>query len=147
AEKAHHDLGALKFPQLKLGIFAIFAYVGAEVSIGSFLINFLGQENIMNIPASVSKNYSAFSWGGAMIGRVLGPISFHAALAVARKGLYMVGIAVAVFFLIFAIVDLSLTQISTFILFIAINLAAFFVGKSAPARTLSIFAVVNILLL
>ena len=146
-EKAHHDLGALKFPQLKLGIFAIFVYVGAEVSIGSFLINFLGQENIMNIPESVSKNYLALYWGGAMIGRFLGAISLHPTLAVARKGLYMVGIAVAVFLLIFAIVDLSLTQISTFILFIAINLAAFFVGKSAPARTLSIFAVVNILLL
>lgn len=146
-EKAHHDLGALKFPQLKLGIFAIFVYVGAEVSIGSFLINFLGQENIMNIPEAVSKNYLALYWGGAMIGRFLGAISLHPTLPVGRKGLYMVGIAIAVFLLIFAIVDLSFAQISTFILFIAINLAAFFVGKSAPARTLSIFAVVNILLL
>lgn len=146
-ETEHRDLGALRFPQLKLGILAIFVYVGAEVSIGSFLINFLGQENIMNISEAVSKNYLALYWGGAMIGRFLGAVSLHPSLAAGKKAVYMLGIAVFVFLLIFTIVDLSFSQISTFIIFIVLNLGAFFIGRSAPARTLSIFAVINVILL
>lgn len=146
-ETVHRDLGALRFPQLKLGIFAIFVYVGAEVSIGSFMINFLGQENIMNIPEAVSKNYLALYWGGAMIGRFLGSVSLHPTLPASRKALYMLGIAVVVFLLIFSIVDLSFGQISGFIIFIVLNLIAFLIGKSAPARTLSVFALINVFLL
>jgi len=146
-ETAHRDLGALRFPQLKLGIFAIFVYVGAEVSIGSFMINFLGQENIMNIPEAISKNYLALYWGGSMIGRFLGSVSLHPTLPTIRKFFYMLGISVLVFLLIFSIVDFSFGQISTFIVFIILNLLAFFIGKSVPARTLSFFAFVNVVLL
>lgn len=146
-ETEHRGLGALKFPQLRLGIFAIFVYVGAEVAIGSFFINFLAQENIMNIPEIVSKNYLALYWGGAMIGRFLGSISLHPDMHQSRKVVYMTGIAIAVFLLIFSIVDLSFAQMSTFIGFIVLNLLAFFIGKAAPARTLSIFAFVNLILL
>lgn len=147
AETAHRDLGALRFPQLRLGILGIFVYVGAEVSIGSFMITFLGQENILNVPEAISKNYLALYWGGAMIGRFLGSVSLHPTLSAAKKALYMLGISVSVFLLIFSIVDLSFGQISTFIIFIFVNLIAFFIGKSAPARTLSIFAIINVILL
>ncbi len=146
-ETGHSDLGALKFPQLKLGILSIFVYVGAEVTIGSFFINFLAQENIMNISESVSKNYLALYWGGAMIGRFIGAISLHPEMHQSKKVTYMTGIAILVFLLIFSIVDLSFGQMSTFIGFIMLNLLAFFIGKSAPARTLSIFGFVNFILL
>jgi FHS family L-fucose permease-like MFS transporter len=146
-EGEHQGLGALKFPQLRLGILAIFVYVGAEVTIGSFFINFLAQENIMNISESISKNYLALYWGGAMIGRFLGSISLHPELQQSRKISLMIGIALAVFLLIFSIVDLSFAQVSTFIGFIILNLIAFFIGRSAPARTLSIFASINLILL
>lgn len=146
-ETEHRDLGALKFPQLKLGIFAIFAYVGAEVSIGSFFINFLAYENIMNIPETVSKNYLALYWGGAMIGRFLGSVMLHPAISQNRKITYMTGIALAVFLIIFSIVDLTFSQVSVFIGFIIVNLIAFFVGKSIPARTLALFAFINLILL
>ncbi len=146
-ETEHQGLGALNFPQLKLGIFAIFFYVGAEVTIGSFFINFLAYENIMNIPESVSKNYLALYWGGAMIGRFLGSVSLHPSISPNRKVTYMTGIALAVFLLIFSIVDLSFAQVSTFIGFIILNLIAFFLGRSAPARTLSLFAFINLILL
>ena len=59
----------------------------------------------------------------------------------------MLGAAAAVFLVIFSIVDLTFAQISFFLVFIALNFVAFFVGKSAPARTLSIFAAVNVVLL
>ncbi len=57
---------------LVLGVIAIFVYVGAEVSIGSFLINYLNQPDIGNMPQKAAALYVAFYWGGAMIGRFCG---------------------------------------------------------------------------
>ncbi|TZF84103.1 sugar MFS transporter [Pedobacter sp. BS3] len=146
-ETEQRGLGALKFPQLKLGIFGIFFYVGAEVAIGSFMISFLGQEQIGGFTEAVAKNYLALYWGGAMIGRFLGAVALNNALSASKKAGYMVGIAVVIFLLIFSIVNLSFQQISTFIIFIVLNLIAFFVGRSAAARTLVIFALINVILL
>lgn len=145
-ESEKGGLGALKFPQLKMGIFGIFTYVGAEVGIGSLLIAFMGQEDIMNLPEVVSKNYLALYWGGAMIGRFLGSISLSG-LAQSKKLIYMILTAAAVYLLVFSIVDLTFAQTSFFIIFIVLNIIAFIIGKSAPARTLVIFAGVNIILL
>ncbi|WP_250317961.1 sugar MFS transporter [Pedobacter sp. B4-66] len=146
-ETSEKSLGALKFPQLKLGIFAIFFYVGGEVCIGSFIINFLEHKDIMGLSESVSKNYLALYWGGAMIGRFLGAISLNHHIAGSKKVLFMVGTAIAVFLLIFAIVDLSFDQMSVFLILIGINLIGFFIGKAAPARTLSFFAMICIALI
>jgi FHS family L-fucose permease-like MFS transporter len=57
---------------LVLGMVGIFVYVGAEVSIGGFLINYFGQPDIGNLTASVAARYVAYYWGGAMVGRFLG---------------------------------------------------------------------------
>jgi FHS family L-fucose permease-like MFS transporter len=145
-ESGERGLGALKFPQLKMGIFGIFCYVGAEVGIGSLLIGFMAQQDIMNLPEEISKNYLALYWGGAMIGRFLGAISLSG-LAQAKKLIYMVLTAAAVYLLVFSIVDLTFSQTSFFIIFIILNIIAFVIGKSAPARTLVLFAGVNIALL
>ena len=61
-----------KYRHLVLGMVGIFVYVGAEVSIGSFLINYLSQPNIGNMPEIVAAKYVAYYWGGAMIGRFIG---------------------------------------------------------------------------
>ena len=145
-ESEERGLGALKFPQLRMGILGIFCYVGAEVGIGSLLIGFMAQKDIMNLPEVISKNYLALYWGGAMIGRFLGAISLSN-LAQAKKLIYMVLAAAAVYLLVFSIVDLTFAQTSFFIIFIVLNIIAFVVGKSAPARTLVLFAGVNIALL
>jgi FHS family L-fucose permease-like MFS transporter len=139
-------LGALKFPQLKLGIWAIFFYVGAEVCIGSFIINFLALADVMNLPEAVGKNYLALYWGGAMIGRFLGSISLSQNLSPGKKAVYMIAVAIFIFLLIFAIVELSFEQIAVFLVFIVLNLIGFFIGKSAPARTLLVFAFMSIVL-
>lgn len=140
-------LGALKFPQLKLGMLGIFFYVGAEVTIGSFMINFLIQPDVMDFDKLVAKDYLALYWGGAMIGRFLGAISLNKGFSNTKKILYMTATAILVFLLLFSIVNLNFEQISTFLIFILLNLIAFIIGKSASARTLLIFAGVNILLL
>jgi MFS transporter, FHS family, L-fucose permease len=57
---------------LVLGALGIFVYVGAEVSIGSFLVNYLGQPYIGNLAMKVAAGYVSFYWGGAMIGRFVG---------------------------------------------------------------------------
>ena len=50
----------------------IFAYVGAEVSIGSFLINYLGLPHILSLSEKSAAHYVSFYWGGAMVGRFIG---------------------------------------------------------------------------
>ena len=61
-----------KHSHLVLGAIGIFVYVGAEVSIGSFLINYFSQPNIGNLLEVQAAKYVSFYWGGAMVGRFLG---------------------------------------------------------------------------
>jgi FHS family L-fucose permease-like MFS transporter len=75
-EHAEHRSGVddsiWKHPNLILGAVGIFAYVGAEVSIGSFLVNFFGLPEIAGFSAKTAAGFVSFYWGGAMIGRFLG---------------------------------------------------------------------------
>jgi FHS family L-fucose permease-like MFS transporter len=57
---------------LVLGVGAIFVYVGAEVAIGSFLVNFLAQPEIAALPEVTAGHYLSLYWGGAMVGRFIG---------------------------------------------------------------------------
>jgi len=61
-----------KHPNLLLGAIGIFSYVGAEVSIGSFLVNYFGLPEIAGLSAKTAAGFVSFYWGGAMIGRFLG---------------------------------------------------------------------------
>ena len=63
-----------KHPSLLFGAIGIFAYVGAEVSIGSFLVNYFGLPEIASLPAKTAAGYVSFYWGGAMIGRFAGAL-------------------------------------------------------------------------
>ena len=64
--------GAMAYRHLVLGALAIFLYVGAEVSIGSFLINFLGEGNIAGLSHADAAQYVSLYWGGALVGRFVG---------------------------------------------------------------------------
>ena len=57
---------------LVLGALGIFVYVGAEVSIGSFLVNYFMQGDIAGLTAQEAARYVSFYWGGAMVGRFIG---------------------------------------------------------------------------
>jgi len=61
-----------KHPNLLFGAIGIFTYVGAEVSIGSFLVNYFGLPEIAGLSAKTAAGFVSFYWGGAMIGRFLG---------------------------------------------------------------------------
>lgn len=77
-EHAQHHLGEKvndsiwRHPNLVFGAIAIFVYVGAEVSIGSFLVNYFGQPEIGGLTERVAASFVAFYWGGAMVGRFIG---------------------------------------------------------------------------
>ncbi|MEO2268598.1 sugar MFS transporter [Pseudoalteromonas sp. YIC-656] len=59
-------------PHLVFGVLAIFCYVGGEVAIGSFFVNFLGEADIAGLAEHEAANYLAYYWGGAMVGRFIG---------------------------------------------------------------------------
>src|SRR5713101_4459254 len=77
-EHAQHKIGEKvndsiwKHPNLIFGAISIFVYVGAEVSIGSFLVNYFSQPDIGGLTEKVAASFVAFYWGGAMVGRFIG---------------------------------------------------------------------------
>ncbi|HEY0180175.1 MAG TPA: sugar MFS transporter [Dokdonella sp.] len=68
----HGFAEVLRHRHLRNGVVAIFVYVGAEVAIGSFLINYLSTPSIGALSASAAAGYVSLYWGGAMIGRFAG---------------------------------------------------------------------------
>ncbi|MGS2719473.1 sugar MFS transporter [Paraglaciecola aestuariivivens] len=82
-DSAEPDLGeeiegnAWQYQHLVLGAVGIFVYVGAEVSIGSFLVSFLGEADIAALEESQAAKYLAYYWGGAMVGRFIGAAVMH----------------------------------------------------------------------
>ncbi|MDN4037991.1 sugar MFS transporter [Massilia sp. YIM B02443] len=64
--------GAMAYRHLVLGVLGIFLYVGAEVSIGSFLINFIGEPHIAGLSHADAAHYVSMYWGGALVGRFIG---------------------------------------------------------------------------
>lgn len=83
-----------KYSHLVLGAVAIFMYVGAEVSIGSWLVNFMAQPDIANVTEQEAGKLLSLYWGGAMVGRFIGAavlrvvrphivLAFNAAAAIA----------------------------------------------------------------
>jgi len=72
-DQRHHTFGeALRHSHLRWGVLAIFVYVGAEVSIGSFLINYISGPDTGGLTEATASRYLSFYWGGAMVGRFVG---------------------------------------------------------------------------
>ncbi|HTW33597.1 MAG TPA: sugar MFS transporter [Rhizomicrobium sp.] len=67
----------LKNPRLAFGMLSIFIYVGAEVSIGSLLTNYLMQPSVLAISAKDAADTLVYYWGGAMVGRFIGSVALR----------------------------------------------------------------------
>jgi FHS family L-fucose permease-like MFS transporter len=146
-------MGALKYPQLTLGILAIFFYVGAEVTVGSFMTSFVGLPEIKGIPATAATIYVSLYWGSLMIGRFAGAVSVFNLSAGTRKILTAI-LPVAAFFFILTIFKIKagdqvfeFSDFFIYIPFIVISIIAFFIGQEKPVRTLLLFSVICIVLL
>jgi FHS family L-fucose permease-like MFS transporter len=89
-EHAQHKVGEKvndsiwRHPNLIFGAIAIFVYVGGEVAIGSFLVNYFGQPEIGGLTEKVAASLVALYWGGAMVGRFFG-----SALLTGARAAYM----------------------------------------------------------
>ncbi|MCM2370059.1 sugar MFS transporter [Aporhodopirellula aestuarii] len=158
-EESSGSLGALRFPHLRFGMIAIFMYVGGEVAIGSYLINFMKHESIMGLPESTASIYLAYYWGGAMIGRLCGAISLSDIESQSKKYAAMIATAVIVFFVVYFVTAIRLDdgvftmafmtpgQVAPFFLLIALNFVAFVFGQGNAARALWVFSASMIVLL
>lgn len=65
-------LNLLKRPRFGFGALCIFLYVGAEVAIGSLIVNYLMQAHVMGLEEQAAGKMIGLYWGGAMVGRFIG---------------------------------------------------------------------------
>jgi len=137
-------LGVFKYPQLVFGVVAIFMAVGAEVATGSLLINFFGLDYIAGLTPYQASKYVAFYWGGLMIGRLLGAVSFSGIKTVTKTLLMSAIIIIALSVIVYSD-GTRITAIYAFLIFL--NLLAFRLGKSLPGKTVGVFSLIIILLL
>ncbi|HKT72512.1 MAG TPA: sugar MFS transporter [Steroidobacteraceae bacterium] len=72
APTLRHALQLLRQPRFGLGTLSIFLYVGAEVAIGSLMVNYLMQHATLGLSAEDAGKHVPFYWGGAMVGRFIG---------------------------------------------------------------------------
>ena len=79
----------LKRTRFGWGAMCIFLYVGAEVAIGSLIVNYLMQEGVMGLAEQDAGRMIAYYWGGALVGRLIG----SAVLRVVSPGMVLAGVA------------------------------------------------------
>ena len=111
-------------PQLVLGAIGIFVYVGAEVAIGSFLVNYFSQSNIGNVSEKVAAGFVSYYWLSAMVGRFVG----SAILQKVRTGLVL-GIAALAAALLVCVSMLTFGQVAMW----SIILVGFFNSVMFPS--------------
>lgn len=74
---AYNLVGFRQHRQMVLGALAIFLYVGGEVSIGSFLVNYFVDSSIAGMEIAEAGEMVAYYWGAAMVGRFIGAIIMY----------------------------------------------------------------------
>lgn len=141
---------ALRHPQLRWGMVAIFCYVGAEVAVGSLIISFLNLDGVMGLSEEVAKHYLSLYWGGAMAGRFIGAVALNQAMPPVKRLGMMLAIGAAIFALLMvlnATGPVSVAALWPMALLIVANIAVAMLAKGSPGRTMSLFALVAVLLL
>ena len=147
--------GALQFPQLALGMLAIFTYVGVEVTIQSNLGEVLklvtdkvNNLNGLGLPAlgdtEIAK-YISLYWGGLMIGRWTGAISVFNPTEGLKKALLII-----VPYIAFGVIILvnygsyTWNEIFIFSVIVAIQIVGFFIAKDKAIATLKVFSMIGL---
>ncbi len=146
AQKNSEGWGAMKYPQLVLGMLAIFTYVGVEVAIGSNLGELLKSTEFGNLQASDIGPYVSMYWGSLMIGRWAGAISAFNFTNNLKK-LLLIAMPILAFGIILGvnyITGKDITPLYYYIFCVFIQIGAFYLCKDKPARTLIIFSVLGV---
>ncbi len=147
AQKNSEGWGAMQYPQLVLGMLAIFTYVGVEVAIGSNLGELLKLPEFGGYQSSQIAPFISMYWGSLMIGRWAGAISVFNLKNSARKiALIIVPlVAYGVIIGVNLIAQKDMTPLYFYIVCIFIQIGAFFISNDKPARTLLTFGSLGII--
>jgi FHS family L-fucose permease-like MFS transporter len=139
--------GAMQYPQLILGMLAIFIYVGVEVTIQSNLGALLNLPEFGGLPESDIKQYISLYWGSMMIGRWTGAISAFN-LQKSTKQILTVIVPFIAFGVILIVNHFTGTDIGNMYIYavsIAIMVVAVFIGQEKPAKTLALFGTLGVI--
>jgi FHS family L-fucose permease-like MFS transporter len=134
--KAETGIGALRYPHVVLGVLAIFMYVGGEVSIGSAIINYLGQKTVAGLTPVEASKYVSLFWGGMLIGRFMASVSLSE-ISMLKKQLLLLAIPVAAYF-IYPLVGIPTAP--KYLILLGLCWVLFQCGFGRPGLTLVIFA-------
>jgi len=141
----------LKIPQVKYGMIAIFLYVGAEVAIGSKLVEYFTLNSIAGFSETKAGTYVGIYWGGAMIGRLASAFISNNELSLAKRVIYSICSTILtlliILFAIYLTKGLTIFDIYPIFFFIPIQFISLFFYRDSPSKTLSIFGIIIILLL
>jgi len=133
--------GAMQYPQLTLGMLAIFVYVGVEVAIGSNLGELLKQPAFGSHESSEIAPFVAMYWGSLMIGRWAGAINAFELKNSTKQLLRFIVplIAFGVILGLTAAAGYQVNQLYWYIVCVLIQIVAFFATNDKPALTLGVF--------
>src|SRR4026208_2033395 len=146
AKKKPDGWGAMRYPQLVLGMLGIFVYVGVEVTIVSNLSELLKQPDFGGYQSSQAAPFISMYWGSLMIGRWTGAISVFN-LKKTTQQIMMFVVPLVAFGIIIAVSAISQydgTPLYYYILCVFIQMGAFYISKNKPARTLLIFSILGV---
>ena len=139
--------GAMKYPQLVLGMLGIFVYVGVEVTIVSNLSELLKQKDFGGFQSSEAAKYVSLYWGSLMIGRWVGAIpAFN--LSTATKKVLMAIVPLIAFCIVIGVNTLAKNDMQPlyyYVVCVLVQIGAFYVSQDKPARTLLIFSVLGMI--
>lgn len=146
AKKKAEGWGAMQYPQLVLGMLAIFVYVGVEVAIGSNLSELLKQQEFGGFQSSEAAPYISMYWGSLMIGRWAGAVNAFKLSNNSRILLQIIVplIAFGVIVGVNTVAQYDMKPLYYYVLCVFIQIAAFYFSKNKPARTLMIFGFLGI---
>ncbi|AMO19959.1 MFS transporter [Flavobacterium columnare] len=147
AKKNPEGWGAMQYPQLVLGMLAIFVYVGVEVAIGSNLGELLKLPEFGSLQSSDIAPYISMYWGGLMIGRWAGAISVFD-LKGMKKIIALIVVPLIAFGIVLGANILSgkdMKPLYFYVLCVLLQIVAMFLSKDKPARTLMIFALFGLM--
>ncbi len=146
-ESEHHKGSALKYPQLVLGMIAIFVYVGVEVSTASNLPDYMQKE--LGFETKDIAPYISLYWASMMIGRWTGAVEAFTRNVRLQTVLRFLApyLAFGVFLLANAIAKHDLAPFYVYGLIILVLIIADLLSKGNPARMLLIFSIIGIIAL
>lgn len=141
AIKQAEGWGAMRYPQLVLGMLAIFIYVGVEVAIGSNLGELLKQKSFGGLEASAIAPYISMYWGSLMIGRWAGAVNAFELKKSTKLGLIFFVPLIAFAFIIAAnlLAQKDVSNLYWYVLCVLIQVAAFFYVGENPIKSLLVF--------